>query len=84
MNIIQAQLIATGLDLEIMTMARGRKMQMTREPAMKSLERLTGIDTYGTFGKGIKGREAALEWLQQTLEDNGMERARLLPRREVK
>jgi hypothetical protein len=80
MNIIQAKLIAMGLDMEITSMARGHKMQMTREPAMKTLERLTGIDTYATFGKGIKGREAALEWLQETLELNGMEPAKRLSR----
>ena len=67
MNIIQAKLIVMGLELEIRTMGRGSKMQMTREPAMKTLERLTGIDTYGTFGKGIKGRQAALDWLNETL-----------------
>ena len=80
MNIIQAQLIVTGLDIEINSMSRGSKMQLTREPAMKTLERLTGIDTYGTFGKGIKGREAALEWLQETLVINGMEPAKRMKR----
>ena len=68
MNIIQAKLIVMGLELEIKTMSRGSKMQMTREPAMKTLERLTGIDTYATFGKGVKGRQKALEWLNETLD----------------
>lgn len=69
MNILQAKLIVMALELEIKTMARGTKMQMTREPAMKSLERLTGIDTYGSFGKGLRGRQKALEWLQDCLAD---------------
>jgi hypothetical protein len=80
MNIIQAKLIAMGLDMEITSMARGSKMQMTREPAMKTLERLTGIDAYATFGKGIKGRENAFQWLQETLELNGEEPVKRLTR----
>jgi len=68
MNIIQAKLIVISLELEINSMSRGSKMQMTREPAMKTLERLTGIDTYATFGKGVKGRQKALEWLNETLD----------------
>lgn len=68
MNIIQAKLIVMSLELEINSMSRGSKMQMTREPAMKTLERLTGIDTYATFGKGVKGRQKALEWLNETLD----------------
>jgi hypothetical protein len=67
MNIIQAKLIVMGLELEIRTMGRGSKMQMTREPAMKTLGRLCGFDAYAEFGKGIKGRQAALDWLNETL-----------------
>jgi hypothetical protein len=67
MNIIQAKLIVMGLELEIRTMAEGRKMQMTREPAMKTLGRLCGFDAYAEFGKGKAGRKAALDWLKETL-----------------
>lgn len=80
MNVMQVKLVAMGLDIEIKSMSQGSKMQMTREPAMKSLERLTGIDTYGTFGKGIKGREAAFQWLQEVLVDNGEEPVKRLTR----
>lgn len=73
MTTFQARLIGLGLDLEIKTMEQGRKMQMTREPAMKSLERLTGIDTYATFGKGVKGRQNAFDWLNETLIEMGEE-----------
>lgn len=67
MNIIQAKLLVMGLELEIRTMAEGRKMQMTREPAMKSLGRLCGFDAYAEFGKGKAGRQKALDWLNETL-----------------
>lgn len=79
MNAIQARLIAMGLDLEIKTW-NGSKMTMTREPAMKSLERLTGIDAYKTFGKGLQGRINALEWLNECLVDNGLEPVERLTR----
>lgn len=72
MNGIQAQLIGSSLDLEIKTW-HGSKMKMTREPAMKTLERLTGIDTYATFGKGLQGRINALEWLEEVMLENGIE-----------
>jgi hypothetical protein len=67
MNIIQAKLIVMGLELEIRTMERGSKMQLTAEPAMKTLGRLGGFDAYAEFGKGLKGRQKALEWLNETL-----------------
>lgn len=67
MNIIQAKLLVMGLELEINSMADGRKFQMTREPAMKALGRLCGFDAYAEFGKGLRGRQAALDWLNETL-----------------
>ena len=79
MNAIQARLIAMGLDLEIRTW-NGSTMTMTREPAMKSLERLTGIDAYKTFGKGLQGRINAFEWLNECLVDNGLEPVERLTR----
>ena len=48
-------------------------MTMTREPGMKILERLTGIDTYAEFGKGKKGRLNAFNWVNETLELNGLD-----------
>lgn len=80
MTTFQARLIGLGLDLEIKTMEQGRKMQMTKEPAMKSLERLAGFDTYGTFGKGIAGRKRAFDWLNDTLVEMGEEPIAKLPR----
>lgn len=71
MNIIQAKMLAMGLELEIKTMKEGRKMQLTREASMHALGRLCDFDAYGTFGKGVKGRQKALEWLIEVLEDNG-------------
>jgi len=80
MTTFQARLIGLGLDLEIKTMEQGRKMQMTKEPAMKSLERLAGFDTYGTFGKGVAGRKRAFDWLNETLVEMGEEPIARLPR----
>lgn len=67
MNIIQAKLLVMGLELEIRTMGEGRKMQLTREPSMKALGRLCGFDAYAEFGKGVKGRQEALDWLNEIL-----------------
>ncbi len=61
MNGIQARLIVIGLEAEIKSEG---KFQLTREPAMKSLGRLLGFDAYAHFGKGVKGRQKALEWLK--------------------
>jgi hypothetical protein len=80
MTTFQARLIGMGLDLEIKTMAQGRKMQMTREPAMKSLGRLMDFDAYATFGKGINGRKNAFEWLNETLVEMGEEPIKQLSR----
>jgi hypothetical protein len=64
MNALQARLLITGLQMEIKS---GGDFQMTREPAMKTLGRLCGVDAYKTFGRGMKGRQAALEALEQML-----------------
>jgi hypothetical protein len=80
MNVIQARLVGMGLDLEIKTMSQGRKMQMTREPAMKTLGRLLHFDAYAEFGKGIKGRQLALEWLDENLVAMGEEPIKRLSR----
>lgn len=53
-----------GLETEIRTEGR---MQMTREPAMKTLGRLLDFDAYAEFGKGVKGRQKALDWLKEEL-----------------
>lgn len=42
---------------------------MTREPAMKTLGRLCGVDAYKTFGRGMKGRQAALDFLEEMLAE---------------
>jgi hypothetical protein len=61
-------------------MEQGRKMQMTKEPAMKSLGRLMDFDAYGTFGKGVTGRKRAFDWLNETLVEMGEEPIAKLPR----
>jgi hypothetical protein len=66
MNLLQAKLLVSGLELEIEFEG---KFQMTREPAMKSIGRLLGIDAYATFGRGVKGRQKALEWLKEAIAD---------------
>ena len=67
MNLIQARVLVIGLEAEIKSEGR---MTLTREPAMKALGRLLGIDAYATFGKGIKGRQKALEWLKEQLAEH--------------
>jgi hypothetical protein len=64
MNGLQARLIVIGLEAEIKSEG---KFQLTREPAMKSLGRLLQIDAYATFGKGVKGRQKALDWLKEMI-----------------
>lgn len=66
MNVFQARVLVIGLEAEIRSEGR---MKFTREPAMKSLERLTGIDVYATFGRGMKGRHNALAWLLDILAE---------------
>jgi hypothetical protein len=66
MNGLQARLLVIGLETEIKSEGN---FQMTREPAMRSLGRLMGIDAYATFGRGVKGRQKALEWLKGAIAD---------------
>lgn len=66
MNLLQAEIIVINLEFEIKTEG---KMSFG-EPAMKSLGRLLGIDAYKTFGRGVKGREAALVWLREQIAKN--------------
>jgi hypothetical protein len=70
MNGLQARVLVIGLEAEIKSEGR---MTLTREPAMKALGRLLGIDAYAHFGKGIKGRQKALDWLNEmiALEEAG-------------
>ena len=72
MNALQLRLIGVALRTEIWSWDTSR-MTMTREPGMKILERLTGIDAYAEFGKGKKGRLNAFNWVNETLELNGLE-----------
>jgi hypothetical protein len=44
------------------------KMQLTRESALNAIKRLTGE----TFGRGLKGRQDALDWLNEIAVANGM------------
>jgi hypothetical protein len=67
MNLLQAKVLVIGLKLEIKS---NGKMSMSREPAMKSLGRLLGIDAYATFGRGVKGRQKALDWLNEQLAEH--------------
>ena len=67
-------MLVIGFETELKT---DGKLQMTREPAMKTLTRLTGIDAYASFGRGIKGRQRALEWLKEVIADTEAEHAKL-------
>lgn len=66
MNLLQAEILVIGLEFEI---AMDGKMSVSQEPAMKSLGRLLEIDAYATFGKGVKGRQKALEWLKEQIAE---------------
>lgn len=66
MNLLQAEILVIALNFEI---EMDGKMTMSAEPAMKSLGRLLEIDAYATFGKGIKGRQKALEWLKEQIAE---------------
>lgn len=68
MNQIQLIVMRQQLKVEISTWDSGR-MQLTREPALRTIERLTGYK----FGRGLKARQDALEWLDTVARDNGME-----------
>lgn len=64
MNLLQARVLVLALETEIKTEG---KFQVSREPAMKALGRLCGFDAYATFGRGVKGRQAALDWLNASI-----------------
>lgn len=66
MNELQVRLLITGLEIEIKS---GGGFQMSREPAMKTFGRLVGFDAYKTFGRGVKGRQAALDFLVEMLAE---------------
>jgi hypothetical protein len=66
MNLLQAEILVIALNFEI---EMDGKMTMSGEPAMKSIGRLLEIDAYATFGKGIKGRQKALEWLKEQIAE---------------
>lgn len=66
MNLLQAEILVIGLEFEI---AMDGKMTISAEPAMKSLGRLLEIDAYATFGKGVRGRQKALEWLKEQIAE---------------
>ena len=66
MNQLQAEIIVIGLEFEI---AMDGKMSVSAEPAMKSLGRLLNFDAYAVFGKGVKGRQKALEWLKEQIAE---------------
>jgi hypothetical protein len=63
---IQLFVLKQGLELEIRTELR---MQLTAESSLKAFKRLTGIDT----GKGLKGREKALDIVNDFLKQIGEE-----------
>jgi len=65
MNGIQVMMLIHALKLEIDTWDTHR-MKMTREPALAALKRLSGYD----FGRGLRARQRAYEWLIQVAEDN--------------
>ena len=67
MNGIQVMMLIHSLKIEIETWDTHR-LQMTREPALASLKRLSGYD----FGRGLRARQRALEWLVQVAEDNNL------------
>jgi hypothetical protein len=67
-NEAQLSMLKIGLELEIKTELR---MQMSKESSLKAFKRITGIDT----GKGLKGREKALEIVHELLFMKSMEDA---------
>jgi hypothetical protein len=66
MNLLQAEILIINLEFE---MSMDGKMSFG-EPAMKSLGRLLDIDAYKTFGRGVKGRQAAIDWLREQIAEN--------------
>jgi hypothetical protein len=67
MNGIQLMMLQMALKVEIDTWDTG-KMQLTRESALNAVKRLTGE----TFGRGLKARQDALDWLNEIAVANGM------------
>jgi hypothetical protein len=63
---LQLFILKQGLELEIKTELR---MQMSAESSLKAFKRLTGIDT----GRGLKGREKALDIVIDFLKQVGEE-----------
>lgn len=61
---LQANVLVTGLKLEITTW-HGNRIQMSRESSLKAFTRLTGLNV----GRGLKGRETALQICEQFIEN---------------
>jgi hypothetical protein len=59
-NAIQLETLKIFLEMEIKT-----NLKMGKETALQATHRLTGMN----FGKGIKGRQSALAWVNQMLEE---------------
>jgi len=64
---IQLITLQMALKVEIDTWDKNR-MTLTREPALKAIERLTGA----YFGRGLKARQDAMDWLNEIAVANGM------------
>lgn len=65
---IQLVMLQMALKVEIDTWDSSR-MQLTRESALNAVKRLTGE----SFGRGLKARQDALDWLNEIAVANGME-----------
>lgn len=65
---IQLIMLQMALKVEIDTWDTHR-MQLTSESALSALKRLTGE----SFGRGLRGRQDALDWLNEIAVANGME-----------
>lgn len=66
---IQLVMLQMALKVEIDTWDKGHRMQLTAESALNAIKRLTGE----TFGRGLKARQDALDWLNEIAVANGME-----------
>jgi len=64
---IQLMLMRQALKIEIKTWDTSR-MTLTREPALSIVKRLTGED----FGRGLRARQEALDWLNEIAVANGI------------
>jgi hypothetical protein len=58
-GVMQLETLKIFLEMEIRT-----NLKMGKETALQATHRLTGMN----FGRGIKGRENALAWVNQMLE----------------